>query len=96
MIGKLRRWLDPFMLRERETDSIVNAVRTLYRCATLELPRIHIEGKDVTYLADATIPVRKGVIQGGVLSPFLFSVYIDDLLETLDDRLNTKYRIQKK
>lgn len=54
-------------------DDLINSIDWLYRQT-----KFHVNGKK--------IPIGSGVIQGGVLSPSLFIIMFNDLIETLSSR----------
>jgi hypothetical protein len=54
-------------------DTIVNTIKKIYSSAKMRLNTLH-----------DPINVNRGVLQGGILSPFLFNSYIDDLIMELN------------
>ena len=54
--------------------TIVNTIKKIYSAAKIRLNMI-----------DDPININRGVLQGGILSPFLFNCYIDDLIRELNE-----------
>ena len=55
--------------------NIVNTIKKIYSSACMRLNMMH-----------DPINVNRGVLQGGILSPFLFNCYIDDLIISLNNK----------
>ncbi len=52
---------------------LLNTIKLLYKDAKISINNQY----------NNVVPVKKGVLQGGVLSPTLFNYYINDLLDQL-------------
>lgn len=67
------------MRQKGVSEQVINSVKLTYSSIYTQV------GRD-----SAAIPINRGVLQGGILSPGLFNIYIDDLLQGLrEDRHHT-------